>query len=184
MAYKFKEREITGVFEILPHHVSDNRGYVFKEYDKDRFSESKIEFAPIESMLIFSEKNVLRGIHYQRIEEQDRLIRCISGCVWAVVVDLRLEGGNVKKWINVDINDGKEVYIPKGCAFGTFALQDAMILCMYGSNRFHAEYASGIRWDDDTLAIEWPFCNEKEIVMSEVDRNWMSYKDYVDGLKI
>lgn len=177
MTYTFKELDIPGVFEITPYSVSDERGSTVKIYDKNVFFNNGINFIPLESMHIFSKKNVLRGVHFQRIEEQDRLVKCISGSVFAVIVDLR-EKKN-PKWIQIDLNNRNEVYVPCGCALGTLALEDSLILCMFGKNKYNADYATGIIWNDETLDIQWPVYkfNDDNLFISERDKMAMSYDE-------
>lgn len=179
MAWIFNELSIKKVVEITPHFVSDDRGGIVKEYDRGVFLSNGIDFIPLESTVVFSKKNVIRGLHFQKVQEQDRVVRCVSGNVWAVVVDLRQKSKTCGVWLEVDINNGKEVYIPVGCAFGTLALSDSNILCMYGKNNYKSEYATGLVWNDDFLSIQWPIKKiEGEFIISEKDRNLMNYEQF------
>lgn len=177
-AYSFREMEIKGVFEITPFSAEDERGGACKEFSREEFFQNGIDFWPHESMTIASRKNVLRGLHFQRTKPQDKLVRCMDGHVWAVVVDLRMGSKTFGKWLNVNINEGTEAYIPKGCGFGTLALCDSTMLCLFGERYYH-EYDSGIAWDDKELGIQWPIEHvDGELILSKKDCSLGSFSEY------
>lgn len=165
--YEFKETGLPGVYVIDAFSVVDNRGNICKEFDNRIFQANGIDFKPSEITIIQSNKGVLRGIHLQTKEPQSRLIRCITGKIYAVVVDLRNDSIACGNWIAIELNDEKEVYIPKGCALGTLALEDSLMLCVF-DGMFKDEYSTGLRWDDPELNIKWPMA-KKEIVVSTKD---------------
>ena len=176
---KVNETKIDGVFNIIPYSSYDSRGFSVKDYDKNALNLSGIMFEPCEIMIIESKKNVLRGLHFQYGEKQDKIVRCINGSVWAVVVDLRKESKTLGQWINVNINSNSEVYLPGGCALGTLAMEDSFILCMFGE-MYDGKRASGVRWNDDILNVDWPIeYISGDIIISEKDSSLMSFKDYL-----
>jgi len=179
MGIKFNKTKLLEVYEVDSLHIDDERGYIHKDYDKRFFFDNGIEFEPKENTMIYSKKNVLRGLHFQRVKEQSKLIRCISGNVWTVVVDLR-ENCTFGEWIKVDINEGRAIYIPGGCAVGTLALADSLIQCMYGEE-FISEYSAGIKWNDKDLDISWPILKEN-IIVSNKDSKLMYFSEYKRGL--
>ncbi len=173
--YEFKEKSISGVYEIMPFSSSDFRGSGVKEYSEEVFKEHDIHFQPKEILTIRSKKGVLRGLHFQRVKEQAKLIRCISGKLWCAVVDIRSESATFKRWIEVDVNEGKEVYVPAGCAVGTLALQDSLMLCTY-NEKYYGEYDDGIRWDDKDIGVKWPLEQiEGSPIISEKDKKLGSF---------
>ena len=151
--YIFDELAIPGVCQIGPFCSGDDRGSSSKDYSRKDFRDRGVLFDPVEVLTIESRKNVLRGIHFQRKTGQGKLVRCIRGEVWAVVVDMRADSEFFGKWISADISRGMEILVPRGCAFGTYALEDSTLLCMC-DDVVVAEYATGIRWDDPTLDIK------------------------------
>ena len=176
---RIKECVISGVYEIAPFYAEDNRGIAVKEYDKVALEKRGIEFTPCESMIIESKKGVLRGVHFQIGDTQDKIVRCIKGKVWTVILDLRKNSKTLGEWITVNINNGTEVYIPGGCALGTLAIEDSMILCMFGES-YDGSRDSGIKWDDETLAIEWPLeLIDCKVIVSNKDQSLRSFKEYI-----
>lgn len=172
---------IPGVLLIVPFSSFDDRGGMVKDYSKDFFEKNEIVFEPVETMYIQSRKDVLRGLHFQKVKKQSKLVRCISGFVWSVVVDLRLDSPTLGKWISLELNqeNRNEVFVPGDCAFGTLALEDSLISCKCGE-KYYAEYDTGIIWNDADLAVKWPFdsLNHAPIISSK-DRSLQSYKDYL-----
>ena len=118
-------------------------------------------------------------MHLQIVKEQDRLVRCIAGSVYSVVVDCRGKSETVGKWIKVNINGGNEVYVPKGCAFGTLALEDSKVLCRFGCNFFDSKYATSVQWNDEELGILWPI-NHDTVLVSEKDKNAMFFHELIE----
>ncbi len=176
MAYRFEEQSISGVYKITPFSASDFRGYGIKDFSEEVFRENGICFQPKEILTFKSKKGVLRGIHFQRTRGQAKLIRCIDGRVWCVVVDIRRESETFGQWVPVDINEGLEVYVPGDCAVGTLALEDSLMLCTC-DEKYYGEYDDGIRWDDEEFGIEWPLGRISGVpIMSEKDKRLDSFK--------
>ncbi len=180
----YKEKALLDVYEVKVFSAKDSRGYVVKPFDKHILETIGVTFTPYEAMIIESKKDVLRGVHFQFGFKQDKLVQCISGKVWAVVVDLRPESKTIGQWVKVNINDGMAVYVPRGCAFGTLALEDSWISCMFGC-QYNAELDSGIRWDDADIDIKWPLnLIQGEAILSEKDKSLMSYRDYLKKIEV
>lgn len=178
------ELSLAGVMLITPFSYSDNRGEMVKDYSKEFFDMNGIDFQPIETIYIHSRKSVLRGLHFQREKEQPKLVRCISGSIWAAVVDLRVDSPTLGKWLSVELNqmNGKEVFVPGGFAFGTLALEDSFISCKCGE-AYYAEYDGGIRWNDPLLDVRWPLDSlENTPIISNKDIQLQSFRDYLDAV--
>lgn len=174
--FEFSGIEIPGVVLIKPFITEDDRGSVIKEYSMQILSDKGINFEPLETLNIHSKKNVLRGLHFQRIEWQSKLIHCISGKIWGVIVDLRVGSGAFGKWYAIELDQTLELYIPLGCAFGSLALEDTILNYACGTNFFNADYDDGICWHDPELNIDWPL--SKHVVVSEKDKNLQSFRTY------
>jgi dTDP-4-dehydrorhamnose 3,5-epimerase len=104
----------------------------------------------------------LRGLHYQRSpHEEAKLVRCVRGRVYDVVVDLRPDSPQRGRWCAVELSEANRaaVFVPRGCAHGFQALDDATELLYLIDTEYAPESAEGVRWDDPTLAIAWPLPN-------------------------
>ncbi len=181
--FKFNETAMANVYEILPFESADKRGCLTKFYSSEIFNEFGVKFYPSESLLIKSRKYVLRGLHYQREKEISKLITCISGHLFSVILNMNSEEPEFGKWKSVELKEGSQLYVPCGYAFGTFALQDSIMICQC-SEKTYAQFDEGVKWDDPDLNIKWPIdvtvCNP---IISEKDNNLQRFKDYVNKRK-
>ena len=96
--WEFKETDLKGSFEITPFFASDNRGGFVKDYNIDVFKSNGIEHELKEVFYTISKKGVIRASHFQLIKQQPKLVRCISGHVYDVIVDLRPNSPTYGKW--------------------------------------------------------------------------------------
>lgn len=175
------QMNIPGAFFISSICYNDNRGETMKEYASDILSDNGIEFSPLETLVIESKQYVLRGLHFQQPKWQSRLVTCISGELWCVILDLRENSSSYGAWIAKQIGYGQQLFIPTGCAFGSLALQDSLFLCSCGDNKYDRRYASGINWMDPTLNINYPV-DSNNIIVSDTDQLLLGLKDY-KGIK-
>lgn len=166
------------IFKSEP--ISDFRGSVNKIFSNQILEKNGISFNIKEELIIYSKENVLRGLHFQKYVGQAKLIRVLSGKIFAVILDLQKDSNTFGKWGSLYLeNNGKTLYIPKTCAFGSLAMEDTILSCKCGSE-FIAEYSDGILWNDETIAIDWPLevLNSNPII-SEKDKNLQSLREYM-----
>jgi len=175
----FEKTEFPEVIRIMPFCASDGRGRAVKDYAAELFAENGISFVPVETLYIESRQGVLRGLHFQRVKQQPKLIRCLKGNVWSAVVDIRKGSPVFGRWISEELSEdnGVALYVPGGFAFGTLAIQDSLLSCKYGE-KFMAEYDDGIRWDDPDINVRWPVNQVQGLIVSEKDRALQSLKKY------
>ena len=166
------------VLMIQPFSASDNRGVLTKDYAEGIFHENGVDFFPREIITIESRRGVLRGLHFQTTNGQGKILRCVYGKVWCVIVDLRLDSRTFGEWINVDINQQRGVYIPTECAVGTLAIENSVIICLH-SREYDGNFEAGILWDDFDLNIDWPVeLIEGNIIICEKDKKLQTFADY------
>ena len=183
MAFKFHETEIPGLLIIQPHLFPDDRGIYKKNYEKYIYSEQGITCTFTESSDLYSKKGALRGLHYQTVESQAKLIHVIQGVLFDVAVDLRTDSptfGRYKAEL-LNENNHRVMFIPEGFAHGFIALTDDTIFSYQCSGRYIPEACGGIRWDDPDLNIPWPLKEYgiKDIIATEKDKNWPTFKEYM-----
>lgn len=181
--YDFQKTEIFGLVKITPFSADDNRGQLTKTFSQEVFEESGCHYDQTEELVIKSKIGVIRGLHCQRVKQPVKLVHCISGHIWDVVVDLRNDSPSFKKWLhfNLKSSDSEELLIPGGCATGFLAVEDSIVICKC-SEKFYAEYDCGIRWDDSELDIQWPFelvGGRENIILSEKDQNLPSFHEFM-----
>jgi dTDP-4-dehydrorhamnose 3,5-epimerase len=154
---KFKELELKDVLLFELEKNSDDRGY-FIEIMREKFL--NVHFVQVNHS--FSRKNVIRGLHFQKPpKEQSKLIKVISGKILDVVVDLK----NLK-YIMIELDENKALFIPKGYAHGFLALEDTHLIYLV-DEYYDPNYESGIIYNDKILNIPWPIENP---ILSEKDK--------------
>ena len=164
---------IDGVYIIEPKRYFDDRGYFTELYEKKVFDKLGIkEF--VQDNESKSIKGVLRGIHFQKIHPQAKLVRCSYGEVFDVCVDLRKDSKTYGKYFSIILSSGKGnmMYIPKGFGHGFLVLSDEAVFNYKCDEYYYPDDEDGIRWD--SLGIDWPHVNE--LIISEKDREYKEFK--------
>jgi dTDP-4-dehydrorhamnose 3,5-epimerase len=114
-------------------------------------------------------------MHYQDAPSAEaKLVRCTSGAIYDVVIDLRPQSPTFKRWVAVVLTSDKRnmIYVPEGCAHGFLSLEDKTEVFYQMSEFYNPESARGVRWDDPAFQIVWP---EKVEVISERDRTYADF---------
>lgn len=182
--FEFHETEIPGLIEVTPFNADDIRGCFTKDYSKEVFEANGITHDLAEVFYTTSYKGVIRALHFQRVKQQPKLVRCIHGHVWDVVVDLRKDSPSFKKWLAFDLTgeNHKEVLIPAGCAHGYLVLEDSIVSYKCGE-KFYGEYDDGIMWNDPDIGVQWPLeliGGEKKLILAEKDKNLQSFAQLME----
>lgn len=171
-----EKTSLEGVLLIYPFHSEDNRGFFMKDYSFDLYLNDNFLYNLKETFYSFSKKGVLRGLHFQYAPMQPKLVRCMTGHILDVVVDLRKESPTYKKWLSFDLEAGTSpsIYVPPGFAHGFYSFEDALVSYKCGEC-FSPETDSGIIWNDHTLNIEWP---TNKPIQSEKDKSLQSFETF------
>lgn len=182
MGFEFINTEIDGVKIIYPHIFLDERGMYKKHYEKKIYKDNGIDCVFTEASDLYSSKGVLRGLHYQTIDSQAKLIRVISGILYDVALDLRINSPTFGKY-HVELlraEDNKVIFIPEGFAHGFIALENDTVFSYMCSGKYVPESCGGIRWDDPELNIPWPLkeYNVEAIIATDKDKNWPTLQEY------
>lgn len=182
--FEFKETEIEGLYEITPFDAEDIRGCFTKDYSKEVFEANGIHHDLAEVFYTTSHRGVVRALHFQREKQQPKLVRCIHGHVWDVVVDLRKDSPTFRKWLAFDLIGEKhnEILVPAGCAHGYLVLEES-IVSYKCAEKFYGEYDDGILWNDADLAVAWPLDlvgGEDEVILSDKDLNLQTFAQFMD----
>ena len=124
-------------------------------------------------------KGVLRGLHLQMNYPQGKLVRVIKGEVFDVGVDLRANSPTYGKWFGTILSEEnkKQLYIPPKFAHGFLVLSDEAEFVYKCTEFYHGEDESGIIWNDEDIAIDWPLDGIDEIILSDKDKEWEPLKD-------
>ena len=169
----FQETKLSGVFEIRLEPVRDSRGFFARSWCQKEFENRGLDPKVVQCNVSFNKKKgTLRGMHYQAAPNAEaKLVRCSSGSVYDVVIDLRPQSPTFKQWIPVVLrsSDRNMIYVPKGCAHGFLTLEDDTEIFYQMSEFYSAESSRGVRWNDPAFAIKWPL---PPAVISERDAGY------------
>jgi dTDP-4-dehydrorhamnose 3,5-epimerase len=179
---KIIETKIKGLFEIEPAVFKDQRGYFFESFNSEKFREHGIEANFLQDNESMSQKNVLRGLHFQDGQySQGKLVRVIKGSVLDVVVDCRKGSKTYGEWHKVLLSEEnkKQLWIPRGFAHGFLTLEDDTIFSYKVDNLYNKESERCIVWNDKDLNIDWGIENENDLIISEKDVDGMKFNNFV-----
>lgn len=182
--FEFKKTEIEGLIEVTPFNADDIRGCFTKDYSKEVFEQNGIHYDLQEVFYTTSHKGVIRALHFQRVKQQPKLVRCIYGHVYDVVVDMRKNSPTFKKWLGFDLIGEKhnEILVPAGCAHGYLVLEPS-IVSYKCSEKFYGEYDGGIKWNDPDINVQWPLDKIggiKNLILADKDKNLPSFKEFIE----
>lgn len=184
--FEFQELDLKGAYLIKPFYASDNRGGFIKDYNIDAFSQHGIHHELKEVFYTISKRGVIRAIHFQLMKQQAKLVRCIRGHVYDVIVDLRPDSPTYKKWMGFHLTGENQntLYVPQYFGHGYLVLEDSVVSYKCGEV-FYAEGDSGIMYNDPDLAVKWPMDligGEENLIISEKDKQLMSFQEYSQKL--
>jgi len=169
---KFIHTPIHGAYVITLEEKRDNRGFFARVFDLNEFSTNNLETQFVQANLsATNKKGTIRGLHYQFFpHEEAKLIRCIAGRIYDVIVDMREDSPSYHQWFGIELTseNNKMMYIPKKCANGYQALEGNS-KALYWVTEFYApDFEKGVRYNDPTIGIVWPIT--KNIVVSKKDK--------------
>jgi dTDP-4-dehydrorhamnose 3,5-epimerase len=169
---KIIEQSLRGLYLIETEPRVDDRGFFVRIFAKEELAAAGLDFAMVQSNRSFTQKKgTIRGMHFQRSPKwEGKIIQCLRGTTFQVVVDLRPDSSTFKKWISVELSgdNKKMLFVPKGFANGFQALADDCELLYFMSEFYSPEHATGVRYDDPSFGIPWPMENP---MLSEKDKN-------------
>lgn len=170
--------EISGLKIIEPKVLGDSRGYFFESYKKSFFEENEIAGSIVQINQSFSTQNVIRGLHFQKsTHAQGKLVRCLSGEIYDVAVDLRKNSETFGQHFGINLSgeNKKMLFVPIGFAHGFSTLSsEAEIQYLVFGSQYNKEAECGIKYNDESLKINWQVSNE---IISEKDLELPSFAD-------
>ncbi len=154
---------------IEPRVFGDDRGFFFESWNGRTFAAAGIEAAFVQDNHSRSGRGVLRGLHYQIAHAQGKLVRCVTGEVFDVAVDLRRSSPTFGHAIGVALSaeNRRMLWIPPGFAHGFVVLSDAADFLYKTTDYWHPEHERTLLWNDPALAIAWPLAGA--VILNEKD---------------
>jgi dTDP-4-dehydrorhamnose 3,5-epimerase len=169
----FLETELKGAYIIELELMEDERGFFARSWCKEEFERYGLNSDLVQCNISFNKKKgTLRGMHYQiSPHEEAKLVRCIRGAIYDVIIDIRESSETYMQWTGVELtaDNRKALYIPEGFAHGFQTIEDNSELFYQMSEFYHPECSRGIRWDDSAFNIKWPI---EEVIISSKDNNY------------
>ena len=169
--FKFDETKIKGVYIVTPTVFGDNRGYFMETYNEEEFKAAGLNFSFVQDNQSASVKGVLRGLHFQKLHPQAKLVRVLQGEVFDVAVDLRKDSETYGKWVGEILSgeNKKQLLIPRGFAHGFVVISDYAEFAYKCDEFYHPEDEGGIIWNDKDIDVQWPLT--QGLKLSEKDKN-------------
>jgi dTDP-4-dehydrorhamnose 3,5-epimerase len=169
----FTETKLSGAYIIEPERLDDERGFFARSWCKQEFESHGLNPKLVQCNISFNHKRgTLRGMHYQTEPYPEaKLVRCTMGAIYDVIIDLRPDSPTFKQWAAVELtaDNRRMLYVPEHFAHGFVTLADNTEVFYQMSEFYHPDCASGIRWDDPAIGIEWP---EDKRLLSDKDKHW------------
>ena len=168
---KLEETAIGGAFLVTPEATVDARGFFARIWCAREFAQAGLDARLAQCSLSFNHRcGTLRGLHYQRAPyAEGKLVRCIRGRLWDVIVDLRETSPTFRQWRAVELSQENRLalFVPEGVAHGFQTLVDNTEVLYQMTEFFVSEASAGVRFDDPQLAIPWPIAHK---IVSERDQ--------------
>lgn len=185
--WNFEELYLKGAYLIKPFFASDDRGGLIKDYNIEMFKDHGIDHELKEVFYTLSKKGVIRASHFQLNKQQPKLVRCVSGHVYDVIVDLRPDSPTYGQWRGFHLTGENmdSLFVPAYFGHGYLVIEDS-IVSYKAAEVFFGEGDSGIMYNDPEIGIEWPFDlidGKENLIISEKDLNLMSFKEYTEQMR-
>jgi len=172
----FNKTKIEGVYLIDIEKYEDQRGFFARTWCQREFREHGLNPRLTQCNLSFNKfKGTLRGMHFQSAPfEEAKLVSCMQGAVYDVIIDLRHGSPTFKKYLHATLTAEAHnmIYVPEGFAHGFLTLTDSTYVFYQMSEYYMPEYGRGIRWNDPEFNIEWP---DEVNVISDRDANYPDF---------
>lgn len=171
----FSETPLAGAYSIELQPRVDKRGSFMRTFCRESFAIQGLPFTVVQSSISYNRhKGVLRGMHYQAPpHEEEKLVMCLKGAIYDVIIDLRKDSATFKKWFALELSERRPgaLYIPKGFAHGFQSLEDNTVVLYYMSEAYDPMCSRTVPWNDPELGIEWPPCVDR--IISDHDKRVM-----------
>lgn len=180
---KICETTLAGAYVIEPERIEDERGFFARSWCRKEFAQFGLNPAITQCNISHNHRRgTLRGMHFQRPPHgETKLVRCTSGAVFDVIVDLRPDSPSCLRWFGIELSAENRamLYIPDGFAHGFLTRTDSAELFYQMSSDYVASSAAGFRWNDPAFGIAWP---ESPVVISARDNSYPDFAAIADQI--
>jgi dTDP-4-dehydrorhamnose 3,5-epimerase len=171
------ETAIPGVIILEPKVFGDARGYFLETFSAARYEQAGVVGPFVQDNVSFSQKGVLRGLHFQNPNPQGKLVEVLQGEVFDVAVDIRRGSPTFGKWVGAILSaeNHRQFFVPAGFAHGFCVLSDMAMFHYKCSDYYAPASEGGIAWNDPDIGIDWPI---KAPNLSAKDSVYGKLKDF------
>jgi dTDP-4-dehydrorhamnose 3,5-epimerase len=161
--------QLKDVLIVEPQVFIDRRGYFMEIFQERRYTKAGIDRQFVQDNFSYSRERTLRGLHYQVLRPQAKLVQVFSGEIFDVAVDLRRTSPTFGKWVGVTLSgeNKRQLFIPEGFAHGFCVLSPSAVFTYKCSDYYDPQDEGGLRWSDPQINIRWPL---KTPILSSRDR--------------
>jgi dTDP-4-dehydrorhamnose 3,5-epimerase len=181
---KFHRTPLNGAYTIELERSGDDRGFFARAFCRNEFDKAGLvpQFVQVNNSLS-ARRGTLRGMHYQLAPKAEvKVVRCVRGVLWDVILDLRPDSSTFKKWFGAELSAENRLmmYVPKGFAHAILTLSDDTEALYLVDEFYGPEQERGVRWDDPNFRIDWPI-EPSEI--SPKDKKWPDFDPQFHGIE-
>lgn len=173
---------IPDVLLLEPRVFGDERGFFFESFNQRQFHDATgLDLHFVQDNHARSARHVLRGLHYQVVQPQGKLVRVVAGEVFDVVVDIRPDSPTYGQWAGetISASNKRQLWVPPGLAHGYLVLSESADLLYKTTDYYAPQHERCIAWDDPTLAIDWPLDGNLP-VLSARDQQGSCFRPHTD----
>ena len=162
---------IPDVLLVRPVVHGDHRGFFVETWHERRYADAGIPGPFVQDNHSRSARHTLRGLHYQLVRPQGKLVRCALGKIFDVAVDLRRSSATFGRWVGAELSDENQhqLWVPPGFAHGFYVLSERADLMYKCTELYAADLDRALRWDDPALGIRWPLEGGRPPLLSAKD---------------
>ncbi|MCD6023179.1 MAG: rfbC [Fibrobacteria bacterium] len=170
---------LEGLLIVKPRVFRDARGFFLESYNQATFAAAGIDTVFVQDNHSKSSKGTLRGLHFQTVPGQVKLVRCAAGVIWDVAVDIRPQSPTFGRHFGVELtpDEAPMLYVPVGFAHGFVVLSDSAEVLYKCSNVYNPATEAGIAWNDPDLNVPWPI-QGLDVLLSERDKTNPSFAEW------
>ncbi len=165
-------KPLSGPLILQPDIFRDERGFFFESWNRKIFQETTLkDINFVQDNHSYSQYGTLRGLHFQVYPEpQAKLVRCIRGEIYDVIVDLRMQSSSYGHWsgVRLDAINCKQLWIPDGFAHGFLVMSEEAEVIYKVSNYWHSNFERTLQWNDNEVAIDWPLKAKPKLSLKDL----------------
>lgn len=168
MSIQTEHTNLEGLLVVIPKVFGDSRGFFMETYSKPAYTDAGIPEDFVQDNISFSQKGVVRGLHFQNPNAQGKLVHVLQGEVFDVAVDIRKDSPDFGQWHGEYLSsvNCRQLWIPAGFAHGFCVVSDSALLAYKCTDIYAPQNEGAILWNDPDIGIDWPVENP---VISEKD---------------